>query len=211
MPETARSREGEEAALLGAVAADQDRDAFRALFERYYPRVFVFVRRRLEDQELAREITSDVFLEVWSNAAAFRGESKISSWIFGIARFKCLEAVRREGRLKRSRVIATDDEVIAQAPDMGGGVSTDRLDARQSLRRVREALDRIPREQREGLEWTVVEGGSLAEVAERQGVSPDTVKTRISRARKALRRILGSAGQDPQGPEPDADASGLGS
>ncbi len=195
MRETVRAGNAEDAALLAEVAGSRDREAFRLLFDRYYPRVLVFVRRRLEDEELAREITSDVFLEVWANAGAFRGESMISSWIFGIARFKCLEGIRKAGRLKRSRVVATDDEVISQVPD-GSGSAT-RLDARESLRRVDAALERIPREQREALTWTVVEGQSLDEVAARQSVSADTVKTRISRARKALRRMLGSQGIGP--------------
>ena len=188
MQERARTGDGEDAALLRSVAEERDQAAFRSLFDRYYPRVFVFVRRRLEDQELAREITGDVFLEVWANAKAFRGESKISSWIFGIARFKCLEAVRSQGRFKRSRVVATDDDVISQVPN--GHEAATHLDAREGLRRVATAMERIPAEQREALEWTVVEGLSLQEVADRQAVTRDTVKTRISRARRALRRML---------------------
>lgn len=195
----ARKSNGEDGALLEAVADQQDREAYRSLFDRYYPRVFVFVSRRLEDPELAREITSDVFLEVWASAGAFRGESRISSWIFGIARFKCLEAIRQRSRFKRSRVVSTDDEVISQVPD--GFESVTQIDARDELRRVAGVLERIPREQREALEWTVVEGQSLDAVAERQNVSRDTVKTRISRARRSLRRMLGTAseGGPPEG------------
>ena len=191
MTESARSWDEEDGALLRAVAEGRDRDAYRVLFDRYYPRVFVFVRRRLEDQELAREITSDVFLEVWASAPTFRGESKISSWIFGIARFKCLEALRQRGRLKRSRVIATEDEVIAQVPEERA--SATQLDAREDLRRVGRMLDRIPSDQRDALLWTVIEGQSLEEVAERQRVTRETVKTRVSRARRALRRMMGTA------------------
>lgn len=187
-------RDGEDEGLLAAVAASQDREAYRALFDRYYPRVFVFVRRRVEDQELAREITSDVFLEVWTSAASFRGESKISSWIFGIARFKCLEAVRQRGRFKRSRVIATDDEFMVQVPDEQESVT--HIDAREDLRRLAGLLERIPEEQREALEWAVIDGESLEDVARRQNVSRDTVKTRISRARKSLRRLMGTAAVD---------------
>ena len=190
----ASAQDGEDGRLLAAVAERRDREAYRALFDRYHPRVFVFVRRRLEDQELAREITSDVFLEVWASAPAFRGESKISSWIFGIARFKCLEALRRRGRLKRSRVIPTDDEVIAQVPEEDG--STTRLDARQELRQVARLLARISSDQRDALVWTVIEGRSLDEVARRQQVTPETVKTRVSRARRALRRMMGPAAED---------------
>lgn len=189
MIEKARNWEDEDGALLRSVAEERDRVAYRRLFDRYYPRVFVFVRRRLEDQELAREITSDVFLEVWASAGAFRGESKISSWIFGIARFKSLEALRQQGRLKRSRVVATDDSVISQVPD--GHESATQLDAREMLRRVAGVLERIPSEQRDALQWAVIEGQSLDEIADRQAVSRDTVKTRISRARQSLRRMLG--------------------
>lgn len=189
MNEKASAEDGEDGRLLAAVAERRDREAYRALFDRYYPRVFVCVRRRVEDQELAREITSDVFLEVWASAPTFRRESKISSWIFGIARFKCLEALRRRGRLKRSRVISTDDEVIAQVPE--GGESATRLDARQELRQVAKLLGQISSDQRDALVWTVVEGRSLEEVAERQQVTPETVKTRVSRARRALRRLMG--------------------
>ena len=196
MNQKARARDDEDAALLRAVAESRDRDAYRALFDRYYPRVFVFVRRRLEDQELAREITSDVFLEVWASAPTFRGESKISSWIFGIARFKCLEAIRQRGRLKRSRVISTDDEVISQVPE--ARESATQLDAREELRRVARLLERIPQDQRDALAWTVIEGQSLEEVAERQQVTRETVKTRISRARRTLRRMMGSGPEENQ-------------
>ena len=189
MSEDASAWESEDGALLREIVEREDRDAFRTLFDRYYPRVFVFVQRRLEDHEVAREVTSDVFLEVWSSAATFRGESKISSWIFGIARFKTLEAIRMRGRLKRSRVISTDDEVISQVPD-AHGPGTNQLDARDDLRHVERVMQKLPDDQREALELTVLDGLGVDEVAARQHVSRDTVKTRISRARRSLRRML---------------------
>ena len=202
----ARAWEGRDGELLRAVAEDRDREAFRAIFDRYQPRVFVFVLRRVEDHELAREITSDVFLEVWAGASGFRGESKISSWIFGIARFKCLEAIRSRARLKRSRVVSTDDEVISQVPEARGPVT--HLDAREELARVAQVLERIPQEQREALEWTIVEGRSIDEVARRQNVSRDTVKTRISRARRSLKRLLGRTAEDGTADGADGEGDG---
>jgi len=190
MSESPSAWESEDGMLLRAVAREQDRDAFRRLFDRYYTRVFVFIQRRVEDNELAREVTSDVFMEVWSNAASFRGESKISSWIFGIARFKCLEAIRSRSRFKRSRVVATDDDVISQVPDAHAPASQ-QLDARQDLRRLARLMQRLPDDQRQALELTVLDGLGIDEVAARQAVSRDTVKTRVSRARRSLRRMLG--------------------
>ena len=191
MNEKASIWEEADGVLLRTIASNQDRSAFRALFDRYYPRVFVFIRRRVEDEELAREVTSDVFLEVWSNAATFRGESKISTWIFGIARFKCMEAIRLRSRFKRSRVVATENDVISQVPDPRD--SGTNLDARQDLRRVAVFMQRLPEQQRRALEMTVLDGLSSEEIARRQNVSKGTVKTRVSRARRSLRSMLGAA------------------
>jgi RNA polymerase sigma-70 factor (ECF subfamily) len=151
----------------------------------------------LEDEELAREVTSDVFLEVWANAANFRGESKISTWIFGIARFKCMEAIRLTRRFKRSRVISTKDEVISQVPNSYD--SGTNMDARQELRRVVVSMERLPEEQRLALEMTVLGGLPIEEVARRLEISRGTVKTRVSRARRALRRMLGDVASDLEG------------
>ncbi len=190
MNDATSAREDEERGLLGAVARERDREAYRALFDRYYPRVFMFVQRRLGDRELAREVVNDVFFEIWSSAASFRGDSKISSWIFGVARFKCLEASRNRGRFKRARVVAAGDETISRvASPLDPGA---RMESRDDLARVASALERLPRAQREALELNVLEGLGLDQVAERQRVSRDTVKTRISRARKGLRRMLGA-------------------
>ncbi|HEB90764.1 MAG TPA: RNA polymerase sigma factor [Deltaproteobacteria bacterium] len=191
MNENASSWEAADAELLRAVARDRDRDAFRKLFDRYHSRVFGFVLRRLQDRELAREVSSDVFVEIWVHAGRFRGESRISSWIFGIAHFKSLEAHRQRRRFKRARVVSTKDERISRVPEPHE--SGTNLEARQDLRRVGEMMKRLPRDQCEALELVVLEGVDLEEVARRQGVSVGTVKTRVSRARRTLRRIFGAA------------------
>lgn len=172
------------------MAQDRDAAAFRALFDRYFARVFVFIQRRVEDPELSRELTSDVFLEVWTQAGQFRGEAKISTWIFGIARFKSLEAVRGQRRFKRSRVEAVGEDAMARVPESRSAAT--QLGARHDLRRVAEAMERLPRDQREALELAVIEGLEPEEIASRQRISRDTVKTRVSRARKSLRRMLGT-------------------
>lgn len=191
MTERGAAWEAEDGERLRAVAHERDSAAFRALFERYFARVYVFIERRVGDRELARELTSDVFFEVWEQAEHFRGEARVSTWIFGIARFKCLEAVRGQQRFKRSRVVATGDEWIARVPEEHPTVT--QLGARQDLRRVAEAMARLPRDQREALELSVIEGLEPEEIARRQGISQDTVKTRVSRARRALRRMLGGS------------------
>lgn len=181
----------EDGRWLRSVAEQRDAAAFRLLFDRYFVRVFVFIERRVEDRELSRELTSDVFLEVWSHAGQFRGDARISTWIFGIARFKSLEAVRAQQRFKRSRVVSAGEDVISSVPQSGSAAT--QLAARHDLRRVAEAMDRLPRDQREALELSVIEGLEPDEIARRQRISRDTVKTRVSRARQSLRRMLGTS------------------
>lgn len=189
MSDSATTLDGEDSIWLRAVARNRDAIAHRALFDRYFARVYVFIERRVDDRELARELTSDVFLEVWEQASRFRGDAKVSTWIFGIARFKSLEAARGQRRFKRSRVMAGGDELLSRVPESRS--SATQLGARETLRRVAEAMDRLPRDQREALELAVFEGLEPEEIASRQQISRDTVKTRVSRARRALRRMLG--------------------
>lgn len=176
---------------MRAIARSRDATAHRALFDRYFARVYVFIQRRIDDRELARELTSDVFLEVWEQADRFRGDAKVSTWIFGIARFKSLEAMRGQRRFKRSRIESGGDELISRVPESRSTAT--QLGARDELRRIAEAMERLPRDQREALMLVVVEGLEPEEIASRQRISRETVKTRVSRARRALRRILGGS------------------
>lgn len=190
MSDSAAAQPADDADRLRAIAQHRDSVAFRALFERYFARVYLFIERRVGDPELARELTSDVFFDVWEQAAQFREEAKVSTWIFGIARFKSLEAARGRSRFKRSRVVAVGEEMLARVPE--ARTAATQLSARQDLRRVALAMARLPREQREALELAVVEGLEPEEIARRQQTTRETVKTRISRARRSLRRMLGS-------------------
>lgn len=189
MHDPATQPQDEDATWLRAISRSRDANAHRALFDRYFARVYVFIERRVDDRELARELASDVFLEVWEQADRFRGDAKVSTWIFGIARFKSLEAMRGQRRFKRSRVEAGGDELISRVPESRSTAT--QLGARDELRRIAEAMERLPRDQREALMLAVIEGLEPEEIASRQRISRDTVKTRVSRARRALRRILG--------------------
>jgi RNA polymerase sigma-70 factor (ECF subfamily) len=180
-------------ALLERVKA-QDSRAHRVLFERYYPRVFAFLMRRLRDRELSEETAADVFFEVWRNASAFRGASLASTWIFGIAHFKCLEADRRRRRMKRSQVLPTNVEVLHRVADPRE--LTNELEVRADLRRVEALVRRLPAEQRTTVELALVEGLAYDEIAQRLGVPEGTIKARVARARARIRSGIGLAAEE---------------
>ncbi len=165
---------------------ERDDVAFRTLFDRYYPRIFAFVVRRLSDGALAEEVTSDVFFEVWRSADGFRGDSKVSTWLFGIATYKCLEADRNRRRRKRSSVIPTQDEILHAAPDEFDTAGA--IEARSELRAVRGQIEELPDGQRAVAVLALFDGRSTEEIAQELGISTGTVKSRLSRARRELRR-----------------------
>lgn len=174
----------------------RDSAALRLLFQRYYTRVFAFSRRRLRDPQLAEEVTADVFFEVWRSANAFEGASRPATWIFGIARFKCSAAHRDRSRLKRSSVVPANVEVLHGYADQADfGV---RMEARDELRQVQQALEWLPEEQRRVMELAVIEGLPYEEISQRLRIPEGTVKTRVARARARLRggvRSLSNGGE----------------
>jgi RNA polymerase sigma-70 factor (ECF subfamily) len=173
-------------ALLSRVARG-DGTAHRALFDRYRARVASFLQRRLCDRGLCEEVVSDVFFEVWRGAAAYRGESPVSAWIFGIARLKLLAALRFQARSRRAVLIPTADQVI-------GGAAADDTEhcfaARHELRRLLRALRALPKGQRDVVRLAFLGNHSYGEVAEALGISEGNVKTRINRARSRLRALM---------------------
>jgi RNA polymerase sigma-70 factor (ECF subfamily) len=178
-------------AVLARVV-ERDQAAHRLLFERYYKRVLSFVRRRVGDEGLAEEITTDVFFEVWRNGAAYRGESPVTTWIFGIANLKALSARRYFAQPRRAAVRVADDEALTRFPDPAQQDET--LRARQELARLVRAIERLPVGHRDVLRLAFIEGCSYPEIAERLAISEANVKTRVNRARARLRNLTQSSG-----------------
>jgi RNA polymerase sigma-70 factor (ECF subfamily) len=170
----------------------RDAAAFRALFDRYYARLFSFTDRRLADPELSEEVVADTFFEVWRGAPAFRGASRVSTWLFGIATFKCREADRNRRRLKRASVVGAEPAFLQAVSD--DRPILDQLEARSDLRWLRRRFEALPPVQREVAELASQEQ-SVEDMAGKLGVSSGMVKSRLSRARRTLR----SAPPPPRG------------
>ena len=137
---SARANPESDEVLLARVARG-DSAGHRLLFDRYQARVTGFLRRRLADAGLCDEVVSDVFFEVWRSASAWRGESSVASWIFGIAHFKALSARRGLSQGKRAAVVPMADEWIERAADDG---IEDSLVARDEVRSLLRALQALP-------------------------------------------------------------------
>src|SRR5512132_4168225 len=96
-----------EGTLVSRVATG-DISAFETLFHLYEKRVYHYIFTLVRDQSLAEEVVGEVMLALWRGARHFASQSRVSTWIFGIARHKALDAIRRSGRSDHATVIMDD-------------------------------------------------------------------------------------------------------
>ena len=172
----------EEASLIRSIAQG-DREAFERLYFAYQRRLFGYLFRTLGETGAAEELVNDVMFEVWKSAGRYRGESKPSTWILGIAHHRMLNHLRRQ------RPAPADTAELQHKADPGEQPEQAAL-RHQEEDFVHRALDRLPPPHREVVELTFYQGCSYEEIAAIAGCPVNTVKTRMFHAKKKLREIL---------------------
>lgn len=170
-------------ALVEAVAARRDREAFLALYGFYAPRVKAYLVR-IGGGHLADETAQEAMLAVWRKAALFNPEkASASTWIFTIARNLFIDRKRRERRpeIDPSDPLMTEGEAPADQV----------LSARQSEMRVRAALSSLPADQAQVITMAFFEDKPHSAIAAELKLSLGTVKSRLRLAFGRLRGVLG--------------------
>jgi len=178
---------GEVESQLIRQIAGGDRGAFESLYQTYQNRLFHYLYSMVHAIETAEELTNDVMLEVWKGASRFRGQSKPSTWLFGIAHHKALNELRRR------RTPTESLHVLAGVADPSMGPEGAAL--RESVRSaLGKALARLSHEHREVVELTFYHQFNYGEIAAIVGCPANTVKTRMFYAKQQLRRLLAGRG-----------------
>ncbi len=187
-------RDREERELLQRVAR-RDRRAFDELYIRYHPRLLRFLVRHAGRLDQVEELINDVMLVVWQQAAAFRGGSRVSTWILGVAYRKGLKALERARRMPLEAPVDETCLIDSDGPER-------QLSRRELRDQVLAALEALPVEQRAAVELTFYHGCSYREIAAIMDCPENTVKTRMFHARRKLHRLLprlGAPGRDRRG------------
>ncbi|MGL4766758.1 MAG: RNA polymerase sigma factor [Formosimonas sp.] len=147
--------------------------------------VFAFVLRRLEHTHDADSIVIDTMHEVWKKAGEFAGQSKVKTWVLGIARHKMLDVLRQRGMHPTDDIDAYGETLTDDAP-----TPFDKLVDKQREEWVAFCMGRLPLEQSESLHLLFYEGMSMVEIGAIQHCSDNTVKTRIFHAKKKIKACL---------------------
>ena len=166
--------------------AEGDQLAMRTLFGRHRVPLHRWLLRLVGDEALAEDLLSDVFLDVWRQAASFEARSSVSTWLLAIARYKALSA-------RRSRPDAELDEKIASSVADPADDPEVALQKRTRADLLRRSLARLSPEHREVIDLVYFHGKSVKEVAEIVGIAEATVKTRMFYARKKLTVFVAAA------------------
>ena len=179
-----QSAEARDAYLLQRVA-EGDRQSFEELYTAYHRRLSRFLLRLAPRYDFAEEVINDTFWVVWRKAGEFRGASRVSTWIMGIAYRRALRALRDERQVTSTDLRLSDDGLPA------GEDSAANADLQDWISR---GLAELPEEQRLTLELAYFLGHSCEEIAAITGSPVGTIKARMFHAREKLRLSLPSLG-----------------
>jgi RNA polymerase sigma-70 factor (ECF subfamily) len=188
-----------DAELLRAHASG-DRDAFAELFRRHRDRLWAVALRTLADREEAADALQDAMLSAHRAAGGFRGDAAVTTWLHRIVVNACLDRLRR--RRTHATVPLPDGPGDPHDPTRTGGREPAAAGAdTDTVLVVREALVRLPVDQRTAIVLVDLQGYAVSEVAGMLGVAEGTVKSRCSRGRARLAVLLGHLRVDAEVPE----------
>jgi RNA polymerase sigma-70 factor (ECF subfamily) len=182
-PDSTSSSAVDDLVLLGRVA-EGDRDAFRRLYSHYHRRLHRFLMRLTRERQLTEEVINDTMMVVWQHAADFRGASRVSTWILGIAYRRALKT------LERTRNASAQDVIVAAANVPDGALLDMLSHGTETHDWIDRALTKLSPEHRMVIELAYFLGLSCEEIAEIVGCPLGTVKTRMFYGRERLRQVL---------------------
>jgi RNA polymerase sigma factor (sigma-70 family) len=188
--------------LLRAVTERAPR-ALDAFYDRFSRRAYALTRRICVDESLAEDVVQEVFLHVWRHPERFdAARGSVATWLMTMVHHRAVDAVRREATRRKYTVPPVEDGDDRGGQDglpAGPGADEAALE-RVVAGHVREALGRLPAEQREALALAYFGGFTQREVASIADVPLGTVKSRMFTAIRSLRGMLDGQVERGEGP-----------
>jgi RNA polymerase sigma-70 factor (ECF subfamily) len=206
-----RLQQLDESDLLRALQAGDD-DAFVVIMQRLENPLRRYIRRLIGDTDTGDDIVQDVFFTLYRKCDHVDASRGLRPWLFRVARNRCYDELRRQGRFQS---VSLDADADAQGQTFSlAETLPDPSEPTEELAHwlfiqlvVREAMEKLPENQRQALILYAEEQMSYAEIAVATNTNPGTVRSRLSHARKTLRRlvppwVLAALDSDPAAAEP---------
>ena len=181
----------EESAIIAKVL-DGDADAFEPLVVAHQSFVYNIALKMLSNPDDAFDISQEAFIKAYRSLKDFKGESSFSSWLYRITANMCLDFMRRNKKRKSASIVYLDDEdelKELELPDTRFDPVTE-LERKELRGAINDALNLLPEDQRSILLLRELNGMSYAEISEALKLEQGTVRSRLSRARARLAKIL---------------------
>lgn len=187
-----KERVDEDWALVSA-AQEGSASAWATLVVRYESRIYNQALRLTGNPSDAVDLVQEVFLGVYRNLERFRGDAKFSTWVFRIVHNKSVDMLRRSANAPGA---GDSEDIIANLPAIESYEPDAQLTSTQRNERVQMMLAALPPEQRWVVELKIFQALTFEEIAELQGVSDNTAKTRFYSALKRLQKTMNIAEED---------------
>ncbi len=182
----------DEIELLSALQAGSE-NAFKILVETYKRKVFNTVLAIVQNFEEAEDVSQEVFMETYLSIQKFRGDSKISTWLYRIATTKALEMIRKKKTTKRfaffTNLFNSENEILHHPVNfVHPGVV---FEQKENAKILFKAIEILPDNQKVAFTLAHMEGLSYQEITEVMCISLSSVESLLFRAKTNLRKSLG--------------------
>lgn len=148
---------------------------FQQLYDRYFSKVYYQCLGYIHDEAIAEDLTQDIFLKLHGRLAQFQGKSRFSTWLFSIARNKCLDHLRKYGNQLGEEAFTTQAEEIEEVDDRAlFQIRVDQLNL---------ILNALPIADKELLMMKYAHDWQIDEIAETTGLTEGAIKMRLKRAK----------------------------
>lgn len=179
--------------LLVARAKAGDETAFAALVEENQNKVYALALRMVGSPEDAADLAQEAFLSAWRGLPQFQGTAAFSTWLHRLTTNACIDFLRKEKRRRTMGTVFslddTEEGAAYDVPDLEADPHR-MLEKKEIREHISEAMDALSEEHRRVLSLREISGLSYTHIADLLGLEEGTVKSRIARARLALRKKL---------------------
>jgi len=172
-------------ASLAVAARQGDQAAFAALMRRHKGWLYQFIRRYVADRDDAYDVLQESFVSAWGALSRFDPERPFEAWLRRIALNKCRDRARRNAVRRAALRVFGNHSAESAAPLADSAATTDHV-----LRRLETAIAKLPRQLKEALVLTTLEGLSHKDAGAQLGINAKAVETRVYRAKKQLASML---------------------